>query len=64
MTVIAFEISEEQRRNYTGPSNSLACWAWTIEQFGVPGTRWTWDTYKRFWFYNEKDAVLFALKWV
>jgi len=40
--------------------------AWTIEQFGLPGTRFTWhatEDYMNFYFPNEKDAIHFILKW-
>ncbi len=62
-SVRAFEITEEQRNDYSGPNNTMACWAWCMDQFGTPGTRWTWDTFNRFWFYNDRDATLFALRW-
>lgn len=40
--------------------------AWTIEQFGLPGTRYTWyprEEHMDFWFNDEKDAVHFMLRW-
>lgn len=41
--------------------------AWTIEQFGMPGTRFTWhpdEKEMRFYFYKEEDAVHFMLRWL
>ena len=41
--------------------------AWTIEQFGMPGTRFTWhptEDNMQFWFHNEKDAIHFMLRWL
>lgn len=53
-----------------GERDSKDAWneicAWTMEQFGLPGTRFTWhptEDYMDFWFYNEKDAIHFLLRW-
>lgn len=40
--------------------------AWAIEQFGMPGTRFTWhptEDYMNFYFPHEEDAVHFILRW-
>jgi len=40
--------------------------AWTIEQFGMPGTRFTWhptEDYMNFYFHHEEDAIHFILRW-
>jgi len=40
--------------------------AWVIEQFGMPGTRYTWhptEDYMQFYFHHEEDAIHFILRW-
>ena len=40
--------------------------AWTIEQFGMPGTRFTWhprEEHMDFYFHHEEDAIHFMLRW-
>ena len=40
--------------------------AWAIEQFGLPGNRFTshpTEDYMDFYFKDEKDAILFELRW-
>ena len=40
--------------------------SWTIEQFGMPGTRFTWhptEDYMNFYFHHEEDAIHFMLRW-
>lgn len=40
--------------------------AWTIEQFGLPGTRFKWratQEYMNFYFDHEEDAIHFILRW-
>lgn len=40
--------------------------AWVIEQFGMPGTRYTWhpnEDYMQFYFHHEEDAIHFMLRW-
>lgn len=40
--------------------------AWAIEQFGLPGNRFTThlkEDYMYFHFKDEKDAILFELRW-
>ena len=52
-------------RNGTEAWNEIC--AWTIEQFGMPGTRFTWhptENDMKFYFYNEQDAVHFMLRWL
>jgi hypothetical protein len=57
-------ISEKDRATYR---NGLCVpWTWAYEQFGHPGVReqrWNFDTHLRFFFRDEGDAVLFALRW-
>lgn len=41
--------------------------AWCIEQFGLPGTRFTWHPdlqHMDFYFVKEEDAVHFSLRWL
>jgi hypothetical protein len=40
--------------------------AWVIEQFGMPGTLYTWhptEDYMQFYFHREQDAIHFMLRW-
>jgi hypothetical protein len=57
-------ISEQDRATY---KNGLCVpWLWACEQFGHPGIRdqrWNFDTHLKFFFRDEKDAVMFALRW-
>ena len=50
--------------------NTITAWnevcAWSIEQFGLPGDRFTThptEDYMDFKFLDEQDAVFFALRW-
>ena len=39
---------------------------WTIEQFGLPGSRFEWhpkEDNMEFYFYDECDAIHFELRW-
>jgi hypothetical protein len=39
---------------------------WAIEQFGLPGTRFEWhpgEDNMEFYFYDERDALHFELRW-
>ena len=39
---------------------------WVIEQFGMPGIRYSWHPtadYMDFHFYDERDAIHFMLRW-
>ncbi len=41
--------------------------AWAIEQFGLPGTRFSshpTTDYMDFYFYKEEDAIHFSLRWL
>jgi hypothetical protein len=59
-----FTISDEKRRMYRERDGILECWAWAFDQFGRPSpSTWYFDANKTFVFYNEQDAVLFALRW-
>ena len=62
------EISDRLRNSYSANTRTNIVWQWTIDNFGLPGQqpnefRWQWDTNNKFFFTNEADAVLFALKW-
>lgn len=40
--------------------------AWCIEQYGLPGKNFEWHPetdYMDFYFYNEKNAAHFILRW-
>jgi hypothetical protein len=40
--------------------------AWAVEQFGLPGDRFTThatEDYMDFYFVDERDAIYFELKW-
>jgi hypothetical protein len=61
-------ISEKDRSTYR--NGLCVAWLWACEHFGHPGPgpgveeqRWNFDTYLRFFFRDEGDAVLFALRW-
>lgn len=63
-------ISEEDRNTYRKSDGLCVPWAWAREQFGDPGShslvisqRWNTDGYLEFYFRDEKDSVLFALRW-
>jgi len=50
--------------------NTITSWnetcIWAIEQFGLPGDRFTTNTtedYMDFYFRDEKDAIWFKLRW-
>jgi hypothetical protein len=68
--MIKVMISAKTRYTYNsdGMSEPLA-WCW--DKFGHPGTDpetgeyggWNWDNYQTFMFDNEKDAIMFALRW-
>ena len=56
--------------NWTKGRDSIPIWneicAWAIEQFGLPGNRFIWrptEDYMEFFFYDEKDAIHFELRW-
>jgi hypothetical protein len=41
--------------------------AWALEQFGLPGDRFTYhptEEYMDFYFINEADAIHFSLRWL
>lgn len=63
-------ISEEDRNTYRKSDGLSVPWAWAREQFGDPGSnslfispRWNTDGYLIFFFRDDRDAVLFALRW-
>lgn len=49
-----------------GPGRSAA-WMWAFEQFGNPiysyNLRWSYNGNNIYYFRDEKDAALFALRW-
>ena len=58
------------RLDWCDGRSSVEAWnevcAWAIEQFGLPGTRFTWhptEDYMDFHFNDEKDAIHFILRW-
>lgn len=67
--MIGVKISEELRHTYREEDGVSVVFAWCCKQFGNPGNlglkvgRWNTDTYTKFLFRDEADAVLFALKW-
>jgi len=42
--------------------NILPALQWCMKTFGPPGTRWFVSNHK-FYFLQEKDAMLFELRW-
>ena len=67
--LIAVKITNKTRYSYRSDNGVNHCWAWACENFGTPGQtydqgyRWQWDTHNTFYFRDQADAVLFALKW-
>jgi hypothetical protein len=67
--MIEVSISRELRSTYREEDGRNIVFAWCYEQFGNPGIlgtkegRWNSDTYFKFLFRDEADAMLFALKW-
>ena len=66
--MIPVKIPPRLHNHYTVHSGENICWQWACEQFGDPGQRpegfrWQWDTHNTFFFRDQADAVLFALKW-
>ena len=68
--MITVKISDKTRYKYDENTNTLACWNWCIEHFGMPenttapsSRRWSWDTRYYFQFKNTSDATMFALMW-
>ena len=67
--MIEVAISPELRHTYSKEDGVSIVWTWCCEQFGDPGIlgtkegRWNTDTHTKFYFQNEADAALFALKW-
>lgn len=58
-------INYNTRTLYNESNGVLLCWAWCVDHFGPPnGERWVWDTYRKFTFKHDADAVLFSLKWL
>jgi hypothetical protein len=64
------KISKEDRSTYRKSDGLSVPWAWACEQFGKPGInrrtqeqRWNTDAHCKFFFRDESDAVLFALRW-
>jgi hypothetical protein len=67
--MIEVEISKELRHTYREEDGVNVVFAWCREQFGDPGPlgyksgRWNTDSFTKFIFRSEADAVLFSLKW-
>jgi len=66
--MIEIKISKSLRHTY-GDSNTQVSWQWCIDNFGLPGQqpsgyRWQYDTQRTFYFTDQADATLFALKWL
>jgi len=66
--MIAVKISHRVRNSYRADNGVNICWDWACNQFGNPGQqpggfRWQWDTNNTFYFRDQADAVLFALRW-
>ena len=66
--MITVKISPKLRDTY-GDRNTNVAWQWCIDNFGLPGQqpsgyRWQFDTSHTFYFVDEQDATMFALKWV
>jgi len=67
--MIEVTISRKLRQTYREEDGHNVVWAWCCEQFGDPGIlgtkagRWNTDTYVKFHFRDEEDAVLFLVKW-
>ena len=58
----SFKLSVKWRYTYND-NNTNIVWAWITEQYGEPGDRWIWDTYRTFRFKNEEDRNWFILRW-
>ena len=62
--MIEIKISKNLRDTY-GSNGTQVAWQWCVDNFGPPepnGCRWAWDTFRTFWFHDEQDAMLFALR--
>lgn len=65
------ELRETVIRLHWGPGrDGIEPWneicAWAIEQFGLPGVKFTWhptEEYMEFCFLDEKDAIHMMLRW-
>jgi hypothetical protein len=58
------------RLHWEGDRNTDAIWneicIWAIEQFGLPGQKFTWhptEDFMDFKFEDERDALVFLLRW-
>lgn len=65
--MIPIKISKKLRTTYRVEDGVQVCWAWCRENFGAPGwqgnNRWDFYEHRTFVFEQEKDAIMFALKW-
>lgn len=62
--VTSIRLEWRQGTDTTEAWNDICIWA--IEQFGLPGNRFTWhatESHMDFDFTDEKDAVHFMLRW-
>lgn len=68
--MIPVQISRKNRTIYDD-NGILIPWVWANETFGPPRSitapryneRWYFDAQLTFYFSNEQDAIVFALKW-
>lgn len=62
-------ITEKLRREYRPADGLMTAWGWAVDTFGTPSVsrqgnpRWSFDAKLTFYFRDEADAVLFALRW-
>lgn len=62
--VTSVRIEWRRGRDSTDPWNEICVWA--MEQFGLPGDKFTWhatESHMDFDFIDEKDAIHFILRW-
>ncbi len=58
-------ITSQQRQSYDPETGLNLTWAWCVERFGHPreDRRWNFDTHMTFMFRDERDYILFILRW-
>ena len=65
--MIEVKISPKLRNTYSNRNTNIV-WQWCIDNFGLPGQqpsgyRWQFDTHRTFFFTDQADATIFALRW-
>lgn len=64
MHMTKVKVSDKVRYSYNQSGLSYP-WAWCVDNLGIPvreeDRRWSWDTYKTFYFRDEADAIMFVL---